>query len=130
MSLRPKIEMLFSEVIENLEFNEKVFAEFFSPDYIQHVDGKTLNYEALLKHMQVQKEALKEARVTLESFIEQGDKCSTIHRVDAKLKEGREIQMKVIAHFTFSDGKIIECDELTHLIQGDDQDRDLGSRTD
>ena len=33
----------------------------------------------------------------------------------------------VIAEFRLRDGKIVSCDELTHLLSGGERDRDLGS---
>ena len=40
-----------------------------------------------------------------------------------------KIRAKVIAVFEFKDQKLISCDELTHLIEGSNDDRDMGSRS-
>jgi hypothetical protein len=32
--------------------------------------------------------------------------------------DGNEIQGKVVAQFTIRDGRIVGCDELTHMIVG------------
>ena len=38
--------------------------------------------------------------------------------------------MKVIAEFRLRDNKVYYCDELTHMLEGDDKDKDLGSTVD
>jgi hypothetical protein len=52
-----------------------------------------------------------------------------IHLVDAEKTNGDTIRAKVIAFYTVRDGKIVHVDELTHLLHGADEDRDMGSRT-
>jgi hypothetical protein len=39
------------------------------------------------------------------------------------------IRVKVIAFFTVRNGRIVRVDELTLLLRGADEDRDLGLRT-
>ena len=50
-------------------------------------------------------------------MISEGDKYS-----------GGKVKAKVIALFVIKDNKIVLCDELTHVIAGSSEDRDLGSR--
>lgn len=118
----------FHHTIEEMEPDEEVYARYFSKDYIQHVDGKTLNYDGFVAHMKAQKKVLASAKITFKYMLVDNDKIATIHIVNAVKKDGSIIEAQVNAIIQVKDNKIILCDELTHLIKGLPSDRDLGSR--
>ncbi|HXW26308.1 MAG TPA: nuclear transport factor 2 family protein, partial [Xanthobacteraceae bacterium] len=68
-------------------------------------------------------------RAAIETLIVDGDTIADIHVVEAEKTNGDSIRTKVIAFFTVRGGKIVRVDELTHLLHGADEDRDMGSRT-
>lgn len=121
------IERVFKEVIEDLNANEEIISQYFSPHYIQHVDGHHLNYEDFVQHMVVQKSLLDSIKVCIEHCVIEGNVICTIHRVDAIKKNGEKIAIKVIAYFEVENKKIILCDELTHLLEGDEKNQNIGS---
>ncbi len=121
------IKEVFKEVIENMDADESVISRYFSPDYIQHVDGHTLNYTEFVEHMRVQKTVLESAKVSIEKCIETESKICTVHHVDAVKKNGDCLSVKLVAYFEVKDGKIICCDELTHLVHGHKTDKNIGS---
>jgi hypothetical protein len=121
------IERVFKEVIEDLNANEKIISQYFSPHYIQHVDGHHLNYEDFVQHMVVQKSLLDSIKVCIEHCVIEGNAICTVHRVDAIKKNGEKIAIKVIAYFEVENKKIILCDELTHLLEGDEKNQNIGS---
>lgn len=127
-NLKQLIQTALHEVVENMNASEETIARYFSKDYIQKVDGKILNYAELVAHMRVQKAALMSAKVTIQYLITEGDFVASLHVVDAIKKDGSPVQVQVNAIFKIQEGKIVLCDELTHLIQGSHADRDLGSR--
>jgi ketosteroid isomerase-like protein len=106
---------------------EKVTA-FFSPDYVQDVDGKVLNYAEFVKHLGVLKSTVEKEVITLQKVATNGPTVADIHIVDAQKKNGETIRLKVIAFYTIENGKIVRLEELTHLLKGSAEDRDLGSR--
>ena len=61
-------------------------------------------------------------------MVAESDKVATIHRVNAIKHDDSHIEVQVNAFFQIKNNKIIFCDELTYLIQGEKSDRDLGSR--
>lgn len=121
------INQLFKDVIEDLSANEKTISKYFSPSYIQHVDGHTLNYQDFLQHMIMQKSILTFVKVSIERCIVEGNKICTQHTVNAIKKNGDSIAVKVISYFEIENGKIVLCDELTHLLRGVDEDKSIGS---
>jgi predicted SnoaL-like aldol condensation-catalyzing enzyme len=122
------IKEVFRSIFENTDYNEPAIRQYFATDYIQHVDGKILNFEEFCKHVQAQKEVLASLRVNFETMIEEGDIVFSNHIANATTKEGKSGSIRVIAEFDIKEGKIAYCNELTHMITGDDNYRDLGSR--
>lgn len=121
------IEQVLKDVVEDMQADEHVFSQYFSPSFIQHVDGQTSNYQGFVQHMLKQKSILKSAKLTVLHTLTEGNKICTVHKVDAVKKDEKKISVKVIAYYELEDGKIVKCDELTYLLTGDEQDRNLGS---
>jgi len=118
----------FKAVVEDLTYNEAAVEKYFSKKYVQKVDGKELDYQGFCQHMKVQKQALKHLSTDFITLVQEGGIVFTHHIVNMETKEGRSASIQVIAEFHVEEGKIIYCNELTHLRSGDEQDRDLGSR--
>ncbi len=79
--------------------------------------------------MNAQKKVVEEMNVFFKTIVQEGSIVFTNHEVSIKKKDGNQIKIQVIAEFVFEGDKIIRCDELTHLMEGSDEDRDIGSRT-
>jgi ketosteroid isomerase-like protein len=122
------LKEMFQNVFANTDFDEAVIRRYFSTDYKQSVDGKELTFDEFLRHIRVLKEAVKTMTVRFKTIIQEDDVMFSNHVVTGETKEGRAAEVQVIAEFRFRDGKIVLCDELTHMITGDQRDRDLGSR--
>lgn len=100
---------------------------YFHPNYIQHVDGKTLDYTGFVEHLHSLRDKVEKLELEFDTLFEEGDRVCSVHTVSVSKKDGSRAKVKVIATFLLSEGKIILCDELTHLISGSKQDSDLGS---
>ncbi len=123
------VQHMFRDVIERDELDEQEVARYFSPSYEQKVDGKTLDFASFVDHIRELKRAVTSLRVSFEQMVAEGNKVMDIHRVKADKRTGGKMAARVISLWVIEDGKIVLCDELTHLEQGAAQDRDLGSRT-
>ena len=78
--------------------------------------------------MRALKRVMKSLKVTFRYLIAEGDKVATVHIVEGEKTNGTKIKAQVNAVSQIRDGKVVHCDELTHLYQGDKEDKDLGSR--
>lgn len=123
------IKSSFSALFDKLEDNEEVVSQFFDKDYKQIVDGKELDYQGFIQHIKVLFSRLKSCRIEFEHIVAEGDKVCTIHYPIAVNKNGSAIKVQVNALFQIRDNKIILCHELTHLLEGEEKDRNLGSAT-
>ena len=93
----------------------------------QWVDGHELDFDGFVAHLKAQRQRIESVKFTFKSVVEQGDKVATIHLIDAVTKDSHPVKGKVVAQFTFEDGKIVNCEELTYFSEAREQDRDLGS---
>ncbi len=112
----------------NPETKPEVYAELLTPDYIQRVDGKQLDYAGFLQHAETLQAGLASSSVTFEHVVTDGASAATVHIADVVKANGERIRLKVIAYYQFRGNRISMVDELTHLLEGSRQDRDLGSR--
>lgn len=123
------IQRMFRDVIEPDAFDENVINRYFSPTYIQKVDGKTLDFAGFGDHMRAVKAAITNTRVTVDLMMAEGNKVIDIHHVAADKRGGGQVRVRVVALFEIKDGKIVRCDEDTHVEEGGAADKDLGSRS-
>lgn len=106
-----------------------VVKKYFSEDYVQVVNGKKIDFNEFVTHLEVLKDATKSISITIKSIAE-GDGCvHTQHIAQAVKKNGSKSEFEVFANFQLENGKILRCEELTRMISGDVSDDDLGSRT-
>lgn len=116
------------QIVASPKHQPALIAEFFCADYQQKVDGKTLDYSQFVQHMALLKQLTRSMTLTFVAVAEQGNAVLTHHQVRVVKRDGSYSLVKVLAHFTVHDGKISACDELTQLLEGGHDDRDLGSR--
>lgn len=121
------IEEGFKKIFESSDFNESHICTIMDPSYIQHVDGKTLNFKEFIEHLKSLKERTKSIDVNFKNLIEEGETAFSNHVITATMKDDTKTVIHVIAEFRFKKGKMYYCDELTMLINGDPDNGDLGS---
>lgn len=121
------INKVLKNVVEDMEADEEIISRYFSPSYVQYVDGRMLNYSDFVKYMQLQKTSLASASILIDHCIVDGNSICTVHRINALKKTGENIAVKVISYFEIENGKIILCDELTYLLKGEENDQQIGS---
>lgn len=113
----------------NPETTPEELAEFLTPDYVQRVDGKQLGYDEFLQHHQALQKTISSGSVDFEHFVTDGLSAATVHVAEATKLSGERIRLKVVAYYAFRGNRISLVDELTHLLEGEQEDRDVGSRT-
>ena len=113
------VQEMLHQIIESKSYDEKQIDAYFSPQYVQVVNTAVLDFEGFKKHIQ----KLKEVVHSIDLEIVQtgvGDHCVfTNHRVHVVLKDQSAHYYKVMAMFVFEENKIIRCEELTYLVEGE-----------
>lgn len=122
------IKKAFRNTVEAQTLDDEQIARYFDASYIQHVDGTTIGYKQFVDHLYAQRKTVSSMKITFLNLACEGDIVFSNHTVTILKKDGTTIKAKVLAQFTIKDNKIIACDELTHIVGGTQQDKDLGSR--
>jgi hypothetical protein len=122
------IERAFQDVFASDPFDEGAIARYFSPRYVQKTDGRTFDLPGFVAHVRELKRTLKNVKITFECIVAEDASVVSIHRAEAEKVAGGSIAIRVFARFVIDNGKIVLCDELTHLEKGAAEDRDLASR--
>src|ERR1700730_2716350 len=68
------IQQMFRDVIEPDAFDEQAVGRYFSPKYVQRVDGKTLDFAGFSDHLRAVKGAVTNVRVTFDQLVADGNK--------------------------------------------------------
>ncbi|WP_114088202.1 hypothetical protein, partial [Thalassospira profundimaris] len=66
-------------------------AAFFTPDYVQIVDGKRLDLNGFLSHAAILRDTLVKTDIRFENIITGGNTIADIHFVHAQKKNGQTI---------------------------------------
>lgn len=127
-SAKQHVSAALRQIIASPVHNPALMTEFFHADYEQWVNGNYLCCEDFLHHMALLKQVTRSMTLTILAVASQGDEVLTHHLVDVEKHDGARSTIQVLAHFTMRNQRIARCSELTHLVSGDRQDADLGSR--
>ncbi len=123
-----KIILNVFKIMTDINATEADYTKHVSKDYIQRVNGEVLDYNGFVDHMKALKRTIKSIKITFHDLIEERNKVVTRHTARGIKNDNSIVEMDLIAIFEIKDGKIISCNELTHMINGSKADRDLGSR--
>jgi ketosteroid isomerase-like protein len=127
-SLLKKIILDDFKTVADMNASEADYGKHVSKDYVQKVNGETMDYQGFIDHMIALKKTVKSIRITFHEILEDGNKVVTRHTAQGVKNDNTMVEMDLIAIFEIKDGKIVSCHELTHMIKGSQKDRDLGSR--
>ena len=100
-------------------------------DFVQKFGGEENRYNAFIQHASTLSKQLKSMDVVFEDFnVDSDGTISDIHTVSVTKLDGTTAIFKLYSFYYFDNtGKLKELDELSSLIDGSSEDRDLGSRT-
>ncbi len=121
------IRVVFTDVIENPHYDEAIYRKYFAENYRQQVGNHSFGLQGFLDHMKALKRAESNMKVEFDKIIATDDHVTTIHRVVGTKRDGSVIETKLISVFTIANNQITSCDELAHVVRGEESDKDLAS---
>ncbi len=121
------VEEMLHVIIEGKTYSECDIHHYFSPHYIQIVDETHLDFAGFKQHIHKLKELIESVEITILNTACRGNTVFTKHLVSSVFKDGTCYKHKVMAEFTIEAGKIIRCEELTLLVEGLEQGKQLGA---
>lgn len=104
------------------------YSKYMSNEYIEHIDGQTFNYHQWLHHMLDLKSMMKSYSLSFDEIVTEGNQIATSYVVHAIKKDGTKLDIRIIAIFKIQNGKMIYCDELTHLLNGPASEKNLSDQ--
>lgn len=121
------IKIVFRLLFESKEMKLEDISLYFAKEYVQNVGSEVLDFHDFISHIGKVREKLAECRVTFHTLISEGNIVFSNHVVDAILRNGTILRQHVLAEFEMSEGKIIRCDELAHMLEGEVSESNLAS---
>src|SRR5258708_5458679 len=88
------IERSFRAVFASDAFDEGTIARYFSPQYVQKTDGRTLDFSGFVAHVRELKRTLKNVTITFERLVAEGTAVVSIHRAEAEKVAGGRIAIR------------------------------------
>lgn len=103
------------------------YSKFVSKNFVNHIDGNKFNYEQWVTHQKNIKKIVKSMKPTFNLLIAEDNNVAAIYYIKIEKNDGSELEVKDMAFFKIKDHKIIYCEELTRLTQGNQLDKNIGS---
>jgi len=106
---------------------EATVDRYFTPDYVQRVNGEVLDRATFVAHIRHLRAAAARGVVRVLEVVQEGRRFADRHEVHAIKADGGEMRAEV---YLFGerdeDGRIRRVDEVTRLLQGAPEDAALG----
>ncbi|MFI9649307.1 nuclear transport factor 2 family protein [Streptomyces sp. NPDC052040] len=100
----------------------------FAPEYRQRTDGEWADRAEFLEHISHLRTLVADGRVEVHEELFDGTKYADRHTCYITKKDGSTVTMEVYVFADLaSDGRFSRIEETTLMLQGSDDDRNLGS---
>ncbi|MGW1892498.1 nuclear transport factor 2 family protein [Streptomyces sp. NPDC002004] len=100
----------------------------FAPDYRQRTDGSWADRAEFLSHIGHLRKVVADGKVEVHDELFDGNLYADRHTVDATKTDGTTVRMEVYVFAEFApDGRFRRLEETTLMLEGADDDRNLGS---
>ncbi|WP_042416442.1 nuclear transport factor 2 family protein [Streptacidiphilus anmyonensis] len=107
---------------------EEAVDRHFAPDYRQRTDGRWDDRAEFLAHIAHLRTVVADGSVEVHDELVSGDRYADRHTVSVTKTDGSTVRMEVYLFAEFApDGRFRRIEETTLLLEGGDDDRDLGS---
>lgn len=100
-------------------------AQCMTEDYVQHTDGKRLEYSGFVSHLRHVRNAVREVRFQVLDASCNEDTLADRHVAEVHHHDGRIVRIEVYLFAKLAGGKIRSINEVTRSLDGSDADRAL-----
>jgi hypothetical protein len=115
---------VFADTTKSIE----ELAKYFSPNFIQVSDGHSLGYKDFLVHVGELRNVMKSINFKIEQIASENGLVATHHIATGIKQNGKTVKTEFFAFFTLKDNKIVNCQEVSRMLQGENEDKDLSYR--
>jgi len=103
--------------------------ELFSPDYIQCSDGSFLDFAAFTAHLSHLREQTRKVDFEVIDACVCADRLAERHIATVTHLDGKVSKLEVYVFMSIRGNKIVALNEVSHVIEGNEDDRKLASAT-
>lgn len=103
------------------------YSKYVAKNFVNPIDGNTFTYDQWVAHLQHIKSIVKSMKPTFDLMVAKDNHVATIYRINIIKNDGRKLEVKDMAFFKIKNNKIVYCEELTRLIKGNEEDKNIGS---
>jgi hypothetical protein len=122
-------QLIKNAVIYALENNDPHmdYSKYVAKDFVNPIDGNVFNYEQWVAHQKHIKELVRSMKPAFDVMVAEGNNVAAIYHIDIVKNDNSKLTVKDMAFFKIAHGKIVYCEELTRLITGNEEDKNIGS---
>lgn len=107
---------------------ETLLDRHFNADYRQRTNGDWTTREQFAEHIKHLRAIISNAEVKVLDELTDGSRYAERHRVVVTKRDQSTVEQEVYVFAQLdSDGKFLSLEEVTLMVQGAEQDRDIGS---
>ena len=116
-ALRDMLSQLFAGTLDP--------AQVMTADYIQHTDGKRLDYKGFVAHLKHVRNAVREVRFEVLDACCTGNLLADRHIAEVHHHDGHISRIEVSMFTRLANDRITRIDETTRSLDGNNADREL-----
>lgn len=128
MPYKVLLQQAFDCAFQGSTLDLPALARSFGADYVQHVNGQTLDRAQFVAHLQALRQSTRRIEIRFRQLIGTDNLLFSQHLAEVETLDGQRSVHQVHALFRFEHGLIVECDELTHMLSGAATSQDLAAR--
>jgi len=122
------IATALDDLLNNRELSiGQAVGRHFTEDYRQRTDGVWSDRPGFIEHMEYLRAAVESAEIRVLDEFEQDGSYADRHEAHIVKTDGATVVQEVYLFATLADdGRFAEVHELTHMLTGAEEDRDIG----
>ena len=103
-------------------------SRYITDDFVQVADEHVRDRLAFDAHLEALRADVSDVSFEFTTVFAEGDQICDIHTARGTGKDGEPFALKLIATYTLRDGKVARIEEMSCLLNGAEEDRDLAYR--
>lgn len=124
-----KQRTLWANMLNSLFADKISVEELFSPNYQQYSDGKTLDFTHFINHLSHLRDQVNIIEFEVRDICISESRLAERHIATVTHHDGKVSKLEVYAFIRLHEHKIISLHEISRVISGTEQDKELASVT-
>lgn len=119
------IFQIWNRLYDKDQDTKSVIEFFFHDDYMQCINGVSMNRREYIDHVIEQKKNIKSMEFKYKNYLSQANELFIIYNAKGKNILDDDVEAEIIAYFEFKDTKVLKIHGQVHLLKGNPSDVDM-----